>query len=294
MLKLFQLNYGRNVIIRLRFTVPAGAAKSSPLKIRLLRRGQICSAVSFFIRVRMPESFAGCQTKKIMVNFTGKIILRQGVFVMFDKLMDSDNGLVITMNWITDCLFLSMLWLLLSVFLIPFGPATAALYDTAVHTFRMGEKVVYRRFFASVRKNLKTGIPAGMIALAIVWGGFGLWNRIGAAAADSHVGYALLWGFFVLILLVLGMLSFLFPLLSRFETNLARLFGNCVLLCMANLPRTIALSLLSAVSIWLCLWLWWPVIFVPCLSAVVSSFFIEPVFAPFLPSESGDAGEAEE
>lgn len=204
---------------------------------------------------------------------------------MFDKLMDSDNGLVITMNWITDCLFLSMLWLLFSVFLIPFGPATAALYDTAVHTFRKGEKVVYRRFFNSMKKNMKTGIPAGLLSLLLLWGGVKIWNLLGEAAADSDLGYVFLWGFFVLFLVLLGMVSFLFPLLSRFETNLPGLFRNCVLFCMANLPKTIALSLLAAVAVWFCAWLWFPVIFVPCLWAVIASFFIEPVFAPFLPSK---------
>lgn len=211
---------------------------------------------------------------------------------MFDKLMDSDNGLVITMNWITDCLFLSMLWLVLSVFVIPFGPATAALYDTAVHTFRGGEKLVYRRFFMSLKRNMKTGIPAGLIALLIALGGFKVWNLLGAAAVDSNTGYVFLWGFFVLFLLMLGMLSFLFPLLSRFETDLARLFGNCFLLCMANLPRTVALSLLFAVAAWICTWLWWPVVFVPCLWAVCASFFAEPIFAPFLSVAEADGTEA--
>lgn len=205
---------------------------------------------------------------------------------MFQKLMDSENGLVVTMNWITDCLFLSMLWLLLSVFLIPFGPATAALYDTVFHTYRMEEKRVYSRFFSSLKKNMKTGIPAGLIVLAAGFGGFKIWNLLGAAAAGSEAAYAALWGFFVLYLLVLGMFSFLFPLLSRFETGLGELFKNGILLCMANLPKTVALSLLLAVAVWLCAWLLWPVIFVPCLWALTASFFIEPVFEPFLSSET--------
>lgn len=210
---------------------------------------------------------------------------------MFNKLMDSDNGLVITMNWITDCLFLSMLWLLFSVFLIPLGPATAALYDTVVHTFRMGEKVVYRRFFRSLKRNLKTGIPAGVIVLAVGAASFKIWNLLGAMGSESQTGYALLWGFFVVLMVVLGMISFLFPLLSRFETDIPGLFRNCVLMCMANLPKTTALSLLSAVTIWICMWLWWPVIFMPCLWALAASFFIEPVFAPFLLSEPGEEEE---
>lgn len=212
---------------------------------------------------------------------------------MFNKLMDSDNGLVITMNWITDCLFLSMLWLLFSVFLVSFGPACAALYDTAVHTFRRGEKVVYHRFFQSMKRNMKTGIPAGLIFLAAGWAGLRLWDRLGAAAENGGAGYALLWGYFVLLLAALGIFGFLFPLLSRFETSLPRLFSNCVLLGMANLPRAAALGLLSAVAIWLCVWLWWPVIFIPCLWAIVASFFIEPVFEPFAASGAEEQGEEE-
>ena len=152
----------------------------------------------------------------------------------------------------------------------------------------MGEKVVYRRFFRSLKRNLKTGIPAGVIVLAVGAAGFKIWNLLGAMASESQTGYALLWGFFVVLMVVLGMISFLFPLLSRFETDIPGLFRNCVLMCMANLPKTTALSLLSAVTIWICMWLWWPVIFMPCLWALAASLFIEPVFAPFLPSEPGE------
>ena len=143
---------------------------------------------------------------------------------MFEKLYDSDNGLVITMNWITDCLFLSMLWLLFSVFLIPFGPATAALYDTAYRTFRKKERVVYRRFFSSMKKNLRVGIPAGLLFLGLVFGGVKLWDALGAlAAGGSSTAYAALWGYFVLLLLLLGLGGLMFPLLSRFETGLGTL-----------------------------------------------------------------------
>ena len=54
---------------------------------------------------------------------------------------------------------------------------------------------------------------------------------------------------------------------------------------MKHLPRTIALCMICGVTIWICVWLWWPVIFVPCLSALLASFFIEPVFAPYMPEQ---------
>lgn len=213
---------------------------------------------------------------------------------MLGKLFNPENGLMITMSWITDCLFLSLLWLFFSVFLIPLGPATAALYDTAVHTFRYKEEGVYRRFFRSFQKNLKTGIPAGVICLITGWLGYTAWNRIAASSGNSDEGYMLLWGYFVILLLILGIITFLFPLLSRFEIGLVQLFKNGILLCMIHLPRTIILSFLSVVTIWLCLWLWWPVIFMPCLSALIASVFIEPVFLPYMPEEESFSEPEEE
>lgn len=201
---------------------------------------------------------------------------------MFEKFMNQEHGLVITMNWITDCLFLSMLWMVFSVFVIPLGPASAALYDTVVHVFRRGEKIVYRRFFESMKKNMKVGIPAGIVSVVTGVLGFHIWNRIGVMAENSQIGYVLLWGFFVLFLFVLGMICFLFPLLSRFETGLFRLFSNCIIMSIVHLPMTVALSLISAVTVWLCLWLWWPVIFIPCVSAIMISFFVEPVFELYM------------
>lgn len=204
---------------------------------------------------------------------------------MFNKLFDRSNGLMITMSWITDCLFLSMLWMLFSVFLIPLGPATAALYDTAVHTFRHEEEVVYGRFFQSMKKNLKVGIPAGLICLAIGFGGYQLWNTIGAAAVESDMGYMLLWGYFFVYMLVIGLIGFLFTLLSRFETGLIQLFVNTVVLGVAHLPRLLAVCMICAVTIWICVWQWWPVIFLPCLSALLASFFIEPIFEKYMPKK---------
>lgn len=204
---------------------------------------------------------------------------------MFNRIFDRNNGLMITMSWITDCLFLSMLWLMFSVLIIPLGPASAALYDATVHAFRMEEEAVYRRFFRSLKKNLKCGIPAGLICLVIGIGGYQLWNKIGAFAVNSDLGYMLLWGYFFLYMLVIGMMAFLFALLSRFETDLVSLFVNTFILCMKHLPRTIALCLICAVTIWVCVWQWWPAIFVPSLAALLASVFIEPIFAPFMPEE---------
>ena len=85
--------------------------------------------------------------------------------------------------------------------------------------------------------------------------------------------------------LILGMLSLLFPMLSRFENSFAGLLKNTVLIGLVNLPRTLALGLLNTVMIFLCIRFVVPLFFLPALAALIGSLFIEPMFKPYMPQE---------
>ena len=54
---------------------------------------------------------------------------------------------------------------------------------------------------------------------------------------------------------------------------------------MANLPRTAALGLLNAVTVLLCIRYVIPLFFLPALTALISTMFIEPMFKPYIPEE---------
>ena len=86
-------------------------------------------------------------------------------------------------------------------------------------------------------------------------------------------------------LLVLGTLSLLFPLLSRFENTTATQLKNTLLLGLANLPRTLGLGIVQGAAIYLCARFVFPLFFLPALAALVDSFLVEPIFRPFLPEE---------
>ena len=85
--------------------------------------------------------------------------------------------------------------------------------------------------------------------------------------------------------LALGILSLLFPLLSRFENTLGMLLKNTVLLGFAYLPRTLALGIVNGAAIFLCARFVFPLFFLPALAALISSLFVEPIFKPFMPEE---------
>ena len=204
---------------------------------------------------------------------------------MFRNLFNPESALMITMTQITDCIFLSLFWILGCFPVVTIGASTAALYDATFRAFRKGEKNSWQRFAQVFRENWKAGIVPTVLFLAVFvltgWGMIQVWN----AAATGVIAMG---GFSVAMAIgvtVLGILSVLFPVLSRFENTTAGLLRNALLLALANLPRTLGLGVLNAVSGWLCLRFVFPMFFLPSLAALLGSLLVEPVFRPFLTEE---------
>ena len=205
---------------------------------------------------------------------------------MFSKLFNPDNGLMIAMTQVTDCIFLSLFWLVGCFPVVTVGASFAALYDASFRAFRRGEKHSWQRFWSVFRANLKSGILPTLVFLGVLAGltrgMVKLWN---AAAAGSLPWMAFSAGALVGVL-ALGILSVLFPVLSRFENSFGGLLKNTVLLALANLPRTLALGILNAAAVLLCARFIFPLFFLPALAALVGSLFLEPMFRPYMQQEA--------
>ena len=204
---------------------------------------------------------------------------------MFRKFLNPDNALMITMTQITDCIFLSLFWLIGCIPVVTIGASFAALYDSTYRGFWQGEKHCWGRFLEVFRENWKAGIlPTGVflaVLYLLVQLLVSLWNRAVAGAVSWMVFSG---GAFVGVL-VLGIVSVLFPMLSRFENPLPVLLKNTVFLAMAHLPRTLALGILNAAAGLLCAFFVLPLFFLPSLAALIGSVLIEPMFKPYMPAE---------
>lgn len=205
---------------------------------------------------------------------------------MFRNLLKPDSALMITMTRITDCIFLSLFWLLCSIPVITAGASFAALYDASYRALRKNERNSWQRFFHVFKENWKAGILPTIVFLLAGWGlvkaVIGLWNLAVAGTMSWMLFSALA---FVGVVL-LGMLSVLFPVLSRFENSLGALLKNTVFLSLANLPRTALLGIINAAALFLCARLVVPLFFLPSLAALFGSFAIEPMFKPYMNDEN--------
>ncbi len=204
---------------------------------------------------------------------------------MWNKLFNPDNPLMITMSQVTDCIFLSLFWFVCSVPLLTLGASTAALYDAAFYGLRKADKHSWGRFWDAFKKNLKSGIVPSLVFLLIFcaagWGVIQVWN----AAVWEQVSFGLFSAAAFVVALLLGILSILFPQLSRFNNSTKQLLLNTALLGILHLPRTLGLGFLNAACILLCARFVFPLFFLPALTSLLSTWLIEPMFRPYMPEE---------
>ena len=85
----------------------------------------------------------------------------------------------------------------------------------------------------------------------------------------------------VLALLLLGVLCWVFPLLSRFTFGFVDLNRTAARLALGNILRSLAAALLTALGAAACLLYTTPIIFVPGLVVWLWSYLMEPVFARY-------------
>ena len=201
---------------------------------------------------------------------------------MFRNLFRPDSPLMIVMSQITDCIFLSLFWILGCFPVVTVGASFAALYDASYRGFRKGEKHSWQRFVHVFRQNWRDGIVPTLLFLIILLT-LGrvlieLWNR----AVYAQISWMVFSGTAFLAVVVLGALSILFPLLSRFDTGAGMLLKNAFLLALIHLPRTVCLGVLNAAAAFLCVRYVFPLFFLPSLATLLGSLLIEPMFKPYM------------
>ncbi len=197
------------------------------------------------------------------------------------RFFNPDTGIWRFFGWVGDIVILSLLWALCSIPLITCGAASTALYDSVVHVVRRKDDSFISRFFGTFRRELKMGCLSTLLWGAVVSLFLFLYRILAGTGPDGQV--MTVWSVVLILLLyfILGILSWLFPILSRFTFGFTDLNRTALRLALGNILRSATMALLIGLGIAAFSRNFYFVFFVPGLASWLSSFLIEPVFEKY-------------
>ncbi len=208
-------------------------------------------------------------------------------------LFNLENGFFSFMGKVWDMILLSIIWVICCIPIVTIGPATTAMYYAIVKVIRRERGYVTKEFFHSFKDNFKLGMISSIIyaVLAYILYIDFTYSKALQDAGDSK-GDIMFAGFVAVTTIIVFVLIFCYPILSRFTVNFKGLFKTSFIIAMKHFPTTFLLAIIIVIFSLAC-YLIYPMIFIaPALCCLVCSFLIERVFKKYMPKPEESDEEA--
>ena len=162
-----------------------------------------------------------------------------------------DSLLIRFLTKTCDLLFLNIMFVLSCVTIVFSGAAVTSLYAVTLKMIRGQDYAPVKDFLRALRENFLPSFPAAILLLVDVT----LLAVLRAALyAETLLMPPTLFVLLAIITILLtALLSWLFPLLARFENTFSRHLNNAVRLSLVNLPVTFLLTTVNLLPLLLCL-----------------------------------------
>ena len=201
------------------------------------------------------------------------------------------------MSTLTNILVLNFCWIIGTVIGLgtTIGVSTVAAFDVGLKMVENKEGYVVRQFISAYKKNLKQGIPLGLVSLLAmytVYLDFELFNKIPNATI-----FLCIWGF------LSGAVFFIcfvyaFPLTARYVNTFRNTIKNSFRISVRYAGRTALMALLLAVEFCAFIWnlttLFIGLLFGPALMILTVCMFSMPLFRKIQKENAEDGIETYE
>lgn len=182
-----------------------------------------------------------------------------------------------------DIVGLSLFWAFLCLPVITVVPATVALYEAVVRSFRKWEEDdgAFTLMIKAFIKNLKRGLLISAVFLI-----FGLFFSFGysimKANWGSNMGAVMFVAFDIALLLPAGVVIYTIPLLQKTQFKIIETLKTACVLAIKHLPSTVVCVLLNMEFIIFTIERWFPILFAPVVALFLSSLFLEKIFLKYM------------
>lgn len=201
------------------------------------------------------------------------------------RFFSNENWIWKPFDYIADVFILSGMWFVCSVPVITIGATTTALYDCCARCVRGKDEKLFARFFRTAKREFIPAILSVILWSAIIALGYFLVKAYGNSVQVNNASIVMTTAMLLLLTVVVGIASWVLPVLSRFTFDFVQLNVSAVKLAVAHLPRTMILGISTVCAIYVCIRFWIPFLFLPAILGLVWSFVLEPVFKSYMEPE---------
>ena len=147
------------------------------------------------------------------------------------------------LNKMADLMWLNILTMICCIPIITIGPAMTAMHYMALKMARDEECYITRDYFKSFKLNFRQGTLIWLLMLfilAVLAGDFYIMNYSGL-----EFGTPLRIILIVISFLVLFVMTFVFPVLAKFDNTVLRTIKNAFFIAVLQFPKTILMMILA-------------------------------------------------
>ena len=212
------------------------------------------------------------------------------------KIFDYDNKVMQVLAKIADILIVSILWCVLCLTVVGFGPACTAAYYATAKCIRRDRGNILKEFWYALKSNFG---PALLLGILMIFFGASLlffdFAEIANAVLNRQSIGSFRLGFIVLkFFLFFGLSLYLFPIQSRFQAKPIQIFVTALLVMFRHIGLTLVMIALLIVMV--CTVILYPAvtILIPGLLFYLISFPMEKVLAKMIEETGLDESDEED
>ena len=175
---------------------------------------------------------------------------------------DSDSWFMQLISRFSSLAVLNLLFLCTCIPVFTIGAAVTALYDVVFRMDTDREGKLFSTYFRAFAANFRQATPIWLLFLLLI--AASCVNMVVFSNWGNSMGHVLFVIAVVILINLLLVLGYTFPLLSQFDNTKTNTLKNALLLSVANLPRTLIIAVINCFP--------WALMFVNFYSFIQLSF----------------------
>ncbi len=207
---------------------------------------------------------------------------------LFKKVFSYDGKFMEFLRKTGELIILSVVFLVCCIPVITLSSSVASLYYSVIKSVRRNRGTALGEFFSSMKRTLPKGC---LITFEMaVWFAALYFGRNILLALDTDMGKSMSVIYLILMTASLGVIAYIFPILSRFEMKVGRMWKLAFVMCIRFFPITVALVVGTVLLGWAQFYIF-PmacILLLPGVWCFIITFMMERALLAYMPKPEED------